>query len=48
MSVCDAGQLHSIEQAISALKSTLKVKLSTQTLALLAAHQHILAHSLYA
>lgn len=48
MSVCDTGQLHSIEQAISALKSTLKVKLSRQTLALTAAHQHILAHTIYA
>lgn len=48
MSVCDTGQLHSIEQAISALKSTLKVKLSRQTLALPAAHQHILAHTTYA
>lgn len=48
MSVCDTGQLHSIEQAISALKSTLKVKLSRQTLALTAAHLHILAHTIYA
>lgn len=48
MSVCDQGQLQSIEQAISALKSTLKVKLSTQKLALSSAHQHILAHSIYA
>ena len=48
MSVCDQGQLHSIEQATSALKSTLKVKLTTQKLALSVAHQHILAHSIYA
>ena len=48
MSVCDQGQLHSIEQAVSALKSTLKVKLTTQTLSLCAAHQHILAQAVYA
>ena len=43
MSVCDQGALHSIEQAISALKSTLKRQTVTQSLALSAAHQHILA-----
>ena len=48
MSVCDQGALHSIEQAISALKSTLKRQTVTQSLALSAAHQHILARSVYA
>lgn len=48
MSVCDQGALHSIEQAISALKSTLKCQTATQSLALSAAHQHILARSVYA
>ena len=48
MSVCDQGKLQSIEQAISALKSTLKVKLTKQTLRLPAAHQHILAQTVYA
>lgn len=48
MSVCDQGALHSIEQAISALKTTLKQTTRTQTMALPAALQHVLAHSVYA
>lgn len=48
MSVCDQGALHSIEQAINALKATLNNQTTTQTLALSAAHQHVLAHSVYA
>lgn len=48
MSVCDQGALHSIEQAINALKTTLTSQTSTQTLALQAAHQYILAQSVYA
>ncbi|MCK9236947.1 MAG: molybdopterin molybdotransferase MoeA [Thiopseudomonas sp.] len=48
MSVCDQGALHSIEQAISALKTTLKQTTRTQTMALPAALQHVLARSVYA
>ncbi len=48
MSVCDQGALHSIEQAINALKATLNSQTATQTLALQAAHQHVLAQSVYA
>lgn len=48
MSVCDLGALHSIEQAISALKTTLDVQRTTQTLPLQDAHQHILAQAVYA
>ncbi|QEY58809.1 molybdopterin molybdotransferase MoeA [Pseudomonas sp. C27(2019)] len=48
MSVCDQGALHSIEQAISALKNTLNRQTATQTLALQAAHQHVLAQPVYA
>lgn len=48
MSVCDQGALHSIEQAISALKTTLNKQTTTQVLPLQDAHQHILAQSLYA
>ncbi len=48
MSVCDQGALHSIEQAISALKTTLKQTTHTQTMALPAALQHVLARSVYA
>ncbi len=48
MSVCDQGALHSIEQAINALKATLNSQTATQTLALQAAHQHVLARPVYA
>lgn len=48
MSVCEQGFMHSIEQAISALKHTLKVQSATQTLALQAAHQHVLARAVFA
>lgn len=48
MSVCDQGALHSIEQAINALKATLNSQTATQSVALNAAHQHVLAHSVYA
>lgn len=48
MSVCDQGVLHSIEQAISALKNTLNKQTSIQTLTLAAAHQQVLAQPVYA
>lgn len=48
MSVCDQGTLHSLEQAITALKTTLNKQTATQSLALQAAHQHVLSHSVYA
>src|SRR5699024_655921 len=48
MSVCDLGNLHSIEQAISALSDTLNPQTATQNLALADALQHILAQSVYA
>src|SRR5690554_457810 len=48
MSVCELGNLHSIEQAISALNDTLNQQTSTQNLALHEAQQHILAESVYA
>src|SRR5690554_4603 len=48
MSVCDQGALHSIEQAINALKATLNSQTSTQSVALKAAHQHVLAQPVYA
>ena len=48
MSVCDKGALHSIEQAIDALKATLNSQTATQNVALSTAHQHVLAQSVYA
>ncbi len=48
MSVCDQGALHSIEQAINALKATLNSQTATQNVALSTAHQHVLAQSVYA
>ncbi|WP_205340990.1 gephyrin-like molybdotransferase Glp [Denitrificimonas caeni] len=48
MSVCEQGIMHSIEQAINALKDTLKVQTATQTLALQAAHQRVLARPVFA
>lgn len=48
MSVCDLGNLHSIEQAISALTHTLNKQTATQVLPLQQAHKHILARTVYA
>ncbi|HZJ94968.1 MAG TPA: gephyrin-like molybdotransferase Glp [Thiopseudomonas sp.] len=48
MSVCELGNLHSIEQAISALTDTLKQQTTRQSITLQDAHQHILAQSIYA
>lgn len=48
MSVCEQGNLHSIEQAIGALKSTLNRQTATLSLALADARQHVLAHTVYA
>lgn len=48
MSVCELGNLHSIEQAISALSDTLNPQTAMQNLALADALQHILAQSVYA
>lgn len=48
MSVCDQGTLHSIEQAISALKTTLNPASATQTLPLADAHKYVLAQAVYA
>ena len=48
MSVCEQGTMHSIEQAISALTATLKIKKTKQTQALPSAHNSVLAESVYA
>lgn len=48
MSVCEQGIMHSIEQAISALTATLKIKKTQQTQALPTAHNSVLAESVYA
>ena len=48
MSVCEQGTMHSIEQAISALTATLKIKKTKQTQALPSAHNSVLAETVYA
>ena len=48
MSVCEQGNLHSIEQAISALTRTLNRQTVTLCLALADARQHVLAQAVYA